>query len=163
MSMRSVSTYRESAVRPSRDFPCPMRRISARVSAETAGPPGRPRRTFEVQNVRNVSDASKWLSRASLSSTPRRTRPTTRESSIRNSRSALFNRTRLFEPPLQAPMVAKRNVFKLQQRAFHHGRAHASIIAIHLMPNKSVYGMCNPHHVKQSTLTRTKSSFAPLQ
>ena len=39
---------------PQPGFSQPMRRISARTSGDTAGRPGLPRRTFQVQNIRNA-------------------------------------------------------------------------------------------------------------
>ena len=81
-----------------------MRRMSARISADIAGRPGLPRRTFQVQNFRtafrcHAITVSGWtIFNAERHSGHRR------ESPIQKRRSALFKDKRFFAERCRTPI-----------------------------------------------------------
>ncbi|MCU1293437.1 MAG: hypothetical protein JWP08_2287 [Bryobacterales bacterium] len=96
ISMPSLTSSPWIRGAPQPGFPRLMRRISSRISRDTAGRPGLPRHTFQVQNIRHALRCQAMTVPGLTMTKAERHSVHTRESPIHNRRSELFNSRRFF-------------------------------------------------------------------
>ena len=127
-----------------------MRRISARISVDTAGRPGRPRRTLQVQNMRKAFRCQPITVSGFRIFSAERHSVHTRDSPIHSRRSALFNGRRFVAERCRTPIWWRSATFSSCRaaRLFRADDTKASASERHSkVRGNTLRNVCNPHHL----------------